>query len=119
MKASAKRVPYQVKRNPADHDIPDYMRGNPYLKTVPRPEIGVIIMALECRNGKGQTLFLRQSALVHSDKQGDWDYNTLEPYLVRLQQEIEFTADKFNLNRQRYIDPRLVPDKDAAKAPKI
>ena len=118
-KASEKRIKYLLRRNPSDADIPEYARKRIDIKLMDRRQMGVVICALECLNKNGGKLYLRDSMVIHSQLVGDWDYNTLEPYLQQLEIVMLYQAGKMGLNAQRFIDPEDIPQKQVEKAPLI
>ena len=118
-KASERRIKYLLRRNPADADIPNYARKGIDFALMDRRQMGVVIVALECLNQKGQKVWLRDSMVIHSQLVGDWDYNTLEPYLQKLEVLLLYIAHKNDLNPQQFIHPDEIPREDIAKAPQL
>ena len=118
-KASDKRIKYQLLRNPTDAEIPNYAREAYKFALLDRRQMSVVRCTLECLNKNGKKAWLTDAMVIHSQLIGDWDYNTLEPYLQKLEVLLLYIAHKNDLNPQKFIHPDEVPRDDIAKAPLI
>lgn len=120
VRASDKREPYQIIVNPADADFPAYLAKNQEVwARLDRSKVAILVMATECRNSKGRTLFTWHSVPIPGRHAADWDYNTLDLFIGKVIQIMEFQVAQKGLNLVRFIDPDRVPGKARRGAPLI
>lgn len=100
------KVPYQIIERPKIHQLPSYI---PAPEKIPLHLCALVVMVLKCTTRKGQVQLLRWTELIKRKADQDFDFNSLEPELVRLQQILEFMAGQKGLNAQEFVDPAKVP----------
>ena len=106
-------IPYRIIRNPTMDEVAQVTgrRSNPAITLA---SLVVVRACLECKNAKGDLLYLVARALARPDRMTDHDAQSLQPALVSLVVQAMSLAARHNLNPVRFIDPNLAHDKKEA-----
>ena len=103
-------IPYRIIRKPSMDDVARVTgrRSNPFINL---DSLVVVVACLECKNSKGDLLYLAARALARPDSMTDHDAKSLEPALIQLEVQAMGLAAKQNLHPVQFIDPNLMPKK--------
>lgn len=103
-------IPYRIITSPSMDDVARVTgrRANPAINL---QSLVVVIACLECKNSKGESLFLAARALARPDSMTDHDARSLEPALIQLELQAMSLAARHHLSPVRFIDPNLTPKK--------